>query len=107
MLGLVEILKEWERYHDVRYLLRVLAKLFKEYRLKCKQEIFADQQIIPSNCDNLISVMLDLSGYEGTHKMRKPCVVINVGSSLNHVMLMVLTYCIKWGNRNYRKMLAL
>ena len=100
MLGSVEMLtKETDRYADVRYVLRTLAKVLRKFRVLCNSEnIFVDQLVVPANYDNVLSVMYDLTGYEGPRKMLKAHLVIKIGTALKHLALMMRIYFIKDGN---------
>ena len=76
-----------------------MARVLRNYHVLCNsKDVFLDQLVVPANYDDVLSVMYDLTGYEGPSKMVKAHLVIKIGTVLKHLTLMMQIFFIKGGN---------
>ena len=75
--------KEKERYSDVRYSLRCLANLLKQYRTYPGNESASAKDLVSSmNYENVLKATKQLSGYKGPRDIEKPLFFMKCGYCL-------------------------
>ena len=100
LFGTVELnKKEEERYQDIGYTLRVIAKVLNLFRKETKMNEVSSQDLVyPANYDQVVKVMFQMSKFEGPRKIKTPHIVLKVGYSLKTLCLIVRVQNIKSGN---------
>ena len=74
--------KEKDRYNDISYTLRCIAKLIVELKsVSGKEDVFGKDLIVPGNFENVKAVKI-LSDYQGPRKIAKPHRILKLGFSL-------------------------
>ena len=65
--------KEKDRYNDISYTLRCIAKLIVEFKsVSGKEDVFGKDLIVPENLENIVKAVKNLSDYQGPRKIAKP-----------------------------------
>ncbi|XP_047123340.1 uncharacterized protein LOC124806446 isoform X3 [Hydra vulgaris] len=97
--GAVEVgKKERDRYHDVGYALRVLAKLLLQYRKQFNAEDASAKDLVNTkNYDNIVSSMKVCADYCGPRKIGNPHLVLRIGYSLKTLAIIVKLEYLKLG----------
>ncbi|XP_065678204.1 uncharacterized protein LOC124818802 [Hydra vulgaris] len=97
--GAVEVgKKEKDRYHDVGYALRVLAKLLLQYRKQFNAEDASANDLVNAiSYDNIISSMKVCADYCGPRKIGNPRLVLRIGYSLKTLAIIVKLEYLKLG----------
>ena len=100
LFGTVELnKKEEERYQDIGYTLRVIAKVLNLFREETKMNEASSQDLVyPANYDQVVKVMFKMSKFEGPRKIKTPHIVLKVGYALKTLCLIVRVQNIKSGN---------
>ena len=80
--------KEKARYHDIRYTLRVMAKVLIEFRKIKDENMRVIDLVQPENYDDVIRTMKNLSGYRGRTNIENPHLVLKIGFSLRTLILL-------------------
>ena len=70
--GTLEMQKsEKDRYNDISYTLRCIAKLIMEFKsVSGKEDVF--DLILPENLENIVKAIKNLSDYQVARKIAKP-----------------------------------
>ncbi|XP_065651314.1 uncharacterized protein LOC136079505 [Hydra vulgaris] len=97
--GAVEVFKkERDRYHDISYALRVLAKLLLQYRKQFNAEDASARDLVNTkNYDNILSSMKVCADYCGPRKIGNPHLVLRIGYSLKTLAIIVKLEYLKLG----------
>nr|XP_047124164.1 uncharacterized protein LOC124806911 [Hydra vulgaris] len=97
--GAVEVgKKERDRYYDVGYALRVLAKLLLQYRKQFNAEDASAKDLVNAiSYDNIISSMKVCADYCGPRKIGNPRLVLRIGYSLKTLAIIVKLEYLKLG----------
>ena len=71
--GTLEMQKrEEDRYNDISYVLRCIAKLIMEFKgVSGKQDVFGKDLILPENFQNIVKDVKNLSDYQGPRQIAK------------------------------------
>ena len=98
--AIVEIEKrERERYNDVSYSLKLLAKLLLEFREITNNENACSQDLVmPENYDNVVHCIKILSGYDGIRHIKYPSRIIQTGLALRTLSIIVKLEHLKTGS---------
>ena len=82
--GTLEMQKrEKDRYNDISYTLRCIAKLIMEFKsVSGKEDVFGKDLILPENFENIVRAIKSLSDYQGARKIAKPHRILKLGFSL-------------------------
>ena len=72
--GTLEMQKsEKDRYNDISYTLRCIAKLIMEFKsVSGKEDVFGKDLILPENLENIVKAIKNLSDYQVARKIAKP-----------------------------------
>nr|XP_047143992.1 uncharacterized protein LOC124817685 [Hydra vulgaris] len=82
--------KQKDRYHDIRYSLRCLARILQIFRKNDKQEnAVASLLVLPENFDLITSAVKILSKYNGPRDIGKPNTFLKAGFCLRNLALTV------------------
>ena len=78
--------KETDRYSDVQYSLRVLAKLLREFRIVSSKESATASQLVSSlNYDYVLQAAKNLAGYSGPRQIEMPSLMLKCGFCLTNL----------------------
>ena len=80
--------KEKARYHDIRYTLRVMAKVLIEFRAITNENMSVIDLVQPENYDDLLRTMKNLAEYRGRTKIGNPHLVMKIGFSLRTLIIL-------------------
>ena len=71
--GTLEMQKrEKDRYNDISYALRCIAKLIMEFKgVSGKEDVFGKDLILPENFENIVKAVKNLFDYQGPRKIAK------------------------------------
>ena len=71
--GTLEMQKrEEDRYNDISYVLRCIAKLIMEFKgVSGKKDVFGKDLILPENFQNIVKDVKNLSDYQGPRQIAK------------------------------------
>ena len=90
--------KEIDRYHDVSYSLRVLAKLLCAYReLHDKENTSAKDLVLPENYDRMTNSVKSIAKYHGPRDIGNPHLILRAGYSLKTLAIIVKLKNLKMG----------
>ena len=90
--------KEIDRYHDVSYSLRVLAKLLCAYReLHDKENTSAKDLVLPENYDRMTNSVKSIAKYHGPRDIGNPHLILRAGYSLKTLAIIVKLENLKMG----------
>ena len=72
--GILEMQKtEKDKYSDISYTLRCIAKLIMEFKsVSGKEDVFGKDLILPENFKDIVKDVKNLSDYQGPRKIAKP-----------------------------------
>ena len=72
--GTLEMQKsEKDRYNDISYTLRCIAKLIMEFKsVSGKEDVFGKDLILPENLENIVKAIKNLSDDQVARKIAKP-----------------------------------
>ena len=75
--------KEKDRYNDISYTLRCIAKLIVELKsVSGKKDVFGKDLIVPGNFENIAKAVKILSDYQGPRKIAKPHRTADIGGMI-------------------------
>ncbi|XP_057309464.1 uncharacterized protein LOC130647571 isoform X2 [Hydractinia symbiolongicarpus] len=105
-------IKQSERYHDIRYNLRLLGRLLLKYRslVGCSDKRSCDL-IIPAHYDQVLECAKELAGYKGPRNVAQPNVFCHLGYRLKGLCMAARALALKEGSdtrlEEYRRFLEL
>ena len=75
--------KEKDRYNDISYTLRCIAKLIVKFKsVSGKEDVFGKDLIVPENFENIVKAVKNLSDFKCPRKIAKPHRILKLGYSL-------------------------
>ena len=75
--------KETNKYKDIRYTLRCIAKLMIEFKKVANlEDVSAKDLLLLKNFENIVTAMKNRSGYKGPRKIKTPHITLKLGFSL-------------------------
>lgn len=78
--------KEKERFSDIRYSLRCLAKLLQEFRIISGKESAKGSELVSSfNYDSVLKAAKKVSGYSGPREITTPSLFLKIGFCLTNL----------------------
>lgn len=98
-LGAVELnKKERERYHDIAYTLRMIAKVLKEFRkITNDVNMTSKDLVLPKNFDTLTQAIFKLADYKGPRDIKIPHIILKSGYSLKTLCVIMRLHSLKVG----------
>ena len=93
--------REPERYCDVSYSLRILAKLILSHReIHQNSDFNAKDIVLPKNYDNVKNVIKRMAGYKGPRDINNPHIIIRTGYAMKTLAIIVKLENLKIGGHD-------
>ena len=93
--------REPERYCDVSYSLRILAKLILSHReIHQNSDFNAKDIVLPKNYDNVKNVIKRMAGYKGPRDINNPHIIIRTGYAMKTLAIIVKLENLKLGGHD-------
>ena len=90
--------KETNKYKDIRYTLRCIAKLMIEFKKVANlEDVSAKDLLLLKNFENIVTAMKNRSGYKGPRKIKTPHITLKLGFSLKTLVDIVSLKYLKEG----------
>ena len=93
--------KEKERFSDIRYSLRCLARLLVEFRRNSgKESARGNELVLPENYDLILNAAKVLSGYQGPRCIKTPSLFLKIGFCLKNLAEYCRCVALKTSDQN-------